>query len=147
MAFECPQCSGNVVVKADEALLVNEIGRYSGSTFYGLSGASATTPLTRLQINADADWTLTVGGVDTARQVAAPPVDGTGDQVLLIDDPADVATLTHDGTGNFAVWAVSSSDSDLVVNEIGDYTGTVMLPDDGGRLMVVVEADGTWSLR
>lgn len=147
ITFECRQCSSNVVVKADEDLLVNEIGRYSGTTMYGVSGTSTTAPLTRLQVNADAAWTMTIGGLDTARQVATAPVEGSGDEVVMIENPEDVATLTHDGESNFAVWAVSGTDSDLVVNEIGSYSGTVILPDDGGRMLVVVEADGNWSMR
>lgn len=147
VAFSCPSCSGNVVVKADADLLVNEIGRYSGKTLYGMSGASASTPLDRVQVNAKGSWTLTVGGLGTARQISSPPTDGTGDDVLLISSPKDVATLSHAGRGNFAVWAATERGGvDLVVNEIGRYDGTVMLPADGGGMLIAVEADGEWTL-
>lgn len=148
VSFECASCSGNVVVKADDALLVNEIGSYSGKTIYGLSGASASSPLNRLQVNAKGAWTMTVGGLSTARQLASFPVSGSGDDVLLVSNPADVATLSHDGKSNFAVWAATdNSGVDLVVNEIGRYNGTVILPYDSGAMLIAITADGNWTLK
>lgn len=145
--FSCPSCKGNVVVKSDEELLVNEIGRYTGKTLYGMSGGSSMSPLTRLQVNARGPWTLTVGGLSTARQVTSPPANGTGDDVLLISSPKDVATLSHTGESNFVVQAATEQGgTDLVVNEIGRYNGTVMLPADGGAMLMAVTADGAWTL-
>ncbi|MBN9793593.1 hypothetical protein DMP17_34190 [Pseudonocardia sp. TMWB2A] len=146
VTFSCKDCSSNVIVKSDEDTLVNEIGSYSGTTLYGIRGSSSTAPLTRLQITADAAWTLTIGGIDTAREVGSFPVKGSADDVIMVDSPRDVARLTHDGDSNFVVYAISGSDSDLVVNEIGAYEGTVILPADGGRLLLVITADGNWTV-
>lgn len=147
VSFSCPSCKGNVVVKSDEDLLVNEIGRYSGKTLYGMSGGSSMSPLTRLQVNAKGPWTMTVGGLSTARQVPSPPVSGTGDDVLLISSPKDVATLSHTGKSNFVVRAATEQGgTDLVVNEIGRYNGTVMLPADSGAMLITINADGAWTL-
>ncbi|WP_226352955.1 hypothetical protein [Pseudonocardia sp. ICBG601] len=146
VAFSCKDCSSNVIVKSDEDTLVNEIGSYSGTTLYGIRGSSSTAPLTRLQITADAAWTLTIGGINTAREVGSFPLTGSADDVVMVDSPRDVASLTHDGSSNFVVYAISGSDSDLVVNEIGAYEGTVILPADGGRLLLVITADGNWTV-
>lgn len=148
VSFDCRACRGNVVVKADSDLLVNEIGSYSGRTIYGQSGGSTTEPLTRLQINAKGAWTLTVGGLSSARIVEATPVDGKGDDVVLIRSAKDTASFTHSGKSNFAVIATSDDEgSDLVVNEVGKYSGTVILPVSGGdSLLVSIQADGAWTM-
>ncbi|MHC8507505.1 hypothetical protein ACVGVP_28890 (plasmid) [Pseudonocardia artemisiae] len=148
VSFDCRACKGNVVVKADSDLLVNEIGAYTGPTIYGQTGASTRDPLTRLQINAKGSWTLTVGGLSSARIVDAVPVDGKGDDVLLIRSAKDTATFTHSGKSNFTV-IVTSDDrgTDLVVNEIGKYSGTVILPAaNGDSLLVAITADGAWTM-
>ncbi|MEU9819252.1 hypothetical protein ACIGG9_15815 [Pseudonocardia alni] len=146
VTFSCKDCSSNVIVKSDEDTLVNEIGSYSGTTLYGIRGSSSTAPLTRLQITADAAWTLTIGGIEAAREVGSFPAKGSADDVIMVNSPRDVAHLTHDGDSNFVVYAISGSDSDLVVNEIGVYEGTVILPADGGRLLLVITADGNWTV-
>ncbi|MEQ3550235.1 hypothetical protein WIS52_07110 [Pseudonocardia nematodicida] len=44
--------------------------------------------------------------------------------------------------------AASGDDYDLVVNEIGSYEGTVILPNaDGETLLLEITADGAWSVR
>jgi hypothetical protein len=148
VSFDCRACKGNVVVKADSDLLVNEIGAYSGRTIYGQSGGSTIEPLKRLQINAKGAWSLTVGGLSSARAVNSMPVDGKGDDVVLISSAKDTASFTHSGKSNFVVIATSDDEgTDLVVNEIGKYSGTVILPVSGGNaLLVSIQADGAWTM-
>jgi len=81
----------------------------------------------------------------------APPfvIQGTGDSVQEITIPdggqTGIATITHDGSGNFAVWALDSGlqQVDLLVNEIGSYQGTVLLPADGATALEIT-AGGNW---
>lgn len=53
--------------------------------------------------------------------------EGSGDDVVEIDIPGDAAIveLTHSGSSNFAVWSLGANfdQIDLLVNEIGDYSG------------------------
>ena len=61
--------------------------------------------------------------------------------------------LTHNGTSNFAVWSLDSSFGmiDLLVNEIGSYSGRRMV--HGGWFSqpelvrhLDIDADGAWSI-
>jgi hypothetical protein len=55
-------------------------------------------------------------------------------------------TFTHSGSSNFAVWAVDGSGKqiDLLVNEIGPYSGTVLMPL-ATRYLSVDAANASWS--
>ncbi len=65
--------------------------------------------------------------------------------VRLTGDASDgfaTLKLTHRGDGNFAIWAYGS-DTDLLVNEIGRYTGEVLL---GDAVVLEITADGPWTM-
>lgn len=53
---------------------------------------------------------------------------GSGDAVLTWTGSASAATVKNSGGGNFAVWVHSDSRSDLALNEIGTYSGEIVLP-------------------
>jgi hypothetical protein len=151
LEFSCPKCSDTVVVKSDASIdpdLVNRFsnsGPYSGKRWMGLRGDTTT----RLQVTAQGAWTLTVGGLDMARQVdPANTATGSGDDVVLYKIAPSTVTATHRGTSNFAVWVMSDklSSPDLAVNETGSYDGTVMFPSPGEAALVQVQADGKWTL-
>jgi len=80
--------------------------------------------------------------------------EGTGTQVLAIElpDPAEVAvaTVTHSGESNFAIWELDEDLSQvaLAVNTIGDYTGTVPLnlTADVTTTSLEITADGSWRI-
>lgn len=139
--FSCPRCSGNTVVKTDgeEFLLVNTIGAYSGQQWADVHDGSTTSTIT---ITATGAWTLTVGGLDLARH-AAGPVSGRGDDVIALTGGTTAAAITNRGSSNFVVQTVSDAGTDIPVNEIGGYTGTVPLP---APALVQVTSDGTWSI-
>jgi hypothetical protein len=128
----------------DLDLLVNEIGSYSGvHPLNFLDGEEAAA----LRIEADGQWR-----VSSAPLTSAPSWDGTGtytaesSAVVLVEGVASgltPVTLTHQGGSNFAVWAYGDS-RDLLVNEIGPYSGETLLPT--GTLVLTVEADGPWSI-
>jgi hypothetical protein len=145
--FECPKCKGNVVLKTDTGdLLVNEIGSYTGQTLVNERGSEA---ISRMQVTASGSWTLTVGGLWMAQihNAATEAASGTGDDVVVYRSSPDTARLTHGGKSNFAVWGHGTSGSDLLVNEIGAYQGTVMLPTSAGSALIMkVTADGKWTM-
>ena len=60
-----------------------------------------------------------------------------------------LVTASHDGSSNFAVWAMDAANEqvDLLVNEIGDYAGTVPWGiRDENITSLQIEADGNWSI-
>lgn len=74
--------------------------------------------------------------------------EGTGDTVLQVDvhDEPRVATFSHNGGSNFAVWAVDSlgENQDLLVNTIGPYEGQSRLP--AGAFLLAITSEGDWTL-
>jgi hypothetical protein len=54
------------------------------------------------------------------------------------------ATLTHSGSSNFIVRAWGFPDRDLLVNEIGNYAGTVLVAP--GLYAWDISADGSWTI-
>jgi hypothetical protein len=116
-------------------LVVNTIGSYSGTVLDGLGASS-------LEINADGNWTIETRQITDVQHFAAT-ISGTGDAVVFYEGPTTAATLSNDGASNFAVWAHTGADSDLVVNEIGPYSGTVRLP---GPALLAITAEGAWAI-
>jgi hypothetical protein len=140
--FDCAKCSRNVILKSEGDLLVNTIGKYTGTRW-------VTQETSRFEIQATGSWTLTVGGFDLARTAGAQaPVSGHGDQVLLFPSSPDKVRLTHQGRRNFVVQVIGANSSfpDLLVNDIGRWEGTVAFPDAGSLALVQITADGDWTL-
>ncbi|MBO3745961.1 hypothetical protein J5X84_07770 [Streptosporangiaceae bacterium NEAU-GS5] len=78
---------------------------------------------------------------------------GSGDDVFRIRATTSrgIALIRHTGESNFAVWTLKSSgaNSELIVNTIGDYTGTVVFDTYSWHKTAgfKIEADGTWRVR
>lgn len=122
-------------------LLVNRIGNYSGTTAYGMN-AFGGDPVT-LQVEADGQWTITVAPLATAPELAVP-TQGAGDGVFRYLGGAAPWTFTHTGSSNFAVIQYGGIMPGLLVNEIGQFQGTV--PVTGGPSIVTMTADGAWTV-
>ena len=127
----------------DIDLLVNEIGNYDGQVAFNFRDDPAA-----VRVEADGEW-----AIDLVHLSEAPRWDGKGvyeakgDSIVIVDGVADgltPVTLTHDGESNFAIWAWGESHPDLIVNDIGSYDGTTLLPD--GSLVLQVGADGNWTI-
>lgn len=120
-------------------LLINEIGPYSGTVDFGVTGWSDAPSM--LQITADGPWTITLSPVGTA---PAPGTDlsGTGDWVLRYEGDAGIATCNHAGESNFVIHFTHGTTPDLLVNEIGAYSGK--MPIKSGPALIAVKADGDW---
>jgi hypothetical protein len=138
LKFQCPNCSGNVVLKTDgsEGLLVNTIGSYTGTHVINVGDGSVTGKLT---ISAEGDWTVSIGDLSTASKALS----GVGDTALQLSGSTTDALIKNNGDGNFVVQVYNSDGADLAVNEIGIYSGTVpmVLP-----ALVQVTSQGSWSI-
>jgi hypothetical protein len=127
-----------------QALLVNAIGAFSGRVLVTGDWPAA------LQVQSSGDWT--VSAVDLTTQApwdpASGPATGTGDDVIYVQPGAVTglfaATFTHDGQRNFVVKAYATDGQPhLLINDIGAYTGQVLLPS--GTLVITITADGNWT--
>jgi len=127
-------------------LLVNEIGAYRGTNVlnFGEPVASALT------VKAGGAWTVTVAPLSSAPVWnLSGTLTGRGDSVVGTPggrSGLNQVTIRHQGRSNFVIWARDAEGRpvDLMVNEIGPYTGTVLLPNNAAYL--IVTADGEWSI-
>ena len=123
-------------------LLVNTIGRYKGRVLFDERGHSVA-----FSIEASGSWTVTINPVQKIpRWNGTEPRKGSGDDVVRLTGAAaeGFATLklSHRGDGNFAIWAYGL-DTDLLVNEIGRYSGEVLL---GDAEVLEITANGSWMM-
>lgn len=119
-------------------LLVNTIGNYSGTVLFDTSSRDQTTAL---KITAGGGWTVRLVPLTSVRSFdGSAPMTGHGDDVFYYKGAAKPATFTHNGTSNIAVHTYGTR-PDLLINEIGAYTGTVVWAPG----LYKVTADGDWS--
>ena len=140
--------------------LVNVIGNYSGTVLFDTNTDDHSVAFA---IDADGAWTITIKPVISAKRWdPMTPLAGTGDNVYLIVPPSSglvTITLTYKGDDSFIVHSDTEdafegianeignfSGEVLLANEIGDFSGEVLLPD--GSILLEVDADrGTWTLK
>jgi hypothetical protein len=125
---------------AHQDLLVNTIGAYAGTVTVDFKSGEHTSSL---EINADGPWTVTFHSLKALREFAGATASGSGDDVLVYRGKAGAAAITNAGERNFAVWSYGSS-TDLLVNEIGAYTGTVRWM--AGNSVIAVTSSGAWTI-
>ena len=132
-------------------LVVNEIGVFSGSTVVSISGSGRYI----LDITADASWNIRVEQVATPATASGPPLTLSGrgqtaPSAFRLNNGIAIFRMSHTGQSNFVIWLfeVSTGDRvDLVVNEIGAFTGSAALSvRRSGIYMIDVSADGDWSV-
>ncbi len=143
--------SDNFVVESlasdgsQNALLVNTIGGYSGTVLFD---ENAGVHSVALRITSSGHWAVKIEPVAAARVWdGTGTLSGKGDDVVVISPQASgltTITITHDGVSNFVVTSYDSSGSNLLVNEIGHYSGQTTLPD--ASFLVSVNADGAWTI-
>ena len=126
-------------------LLVNTIGAYSGTVLFD---QNAGVHSVAFRITASGRWTIKIEPVTSARSWdGTGTLSGKGDDVVAISPPASgltTITATHMGTANFVITSYDSSGSNLLVNEIGHYSGQTTLPD--GSFLLSINADGAWTI-
>ena len=157
--------SSNFVVKfigERDEMSINTIGSYGGARAHPVSSDSflGLVPGPHLlEITAGGSWDIQLRQEFPSAGVAPPfEKDGTGDQVLTwlaLNPGTYIVSAHHRGSSNFIVYLSSSdgSDSELLVNEIGQYEGQKAVKVGSGLLdlplgyyAIVVEADGDWSI-
>lgn len=125
---------------AQQDLLVNTIGAYQGTVGVDLTSGASTKAL---QIKASGAWSVTIHSLAAVREFTGNATSGTGDDVVVYRGKAGAAALTNAGDRNFVVWSYSNR-SDLAVNTIGAYSGTVIW--QAGPTLVVVKSNGAWTI-
>lgn len=134
----------NFIVKSydatnDKELLINEIGTYDGYVL--LLGKSPYS----FEIEADGSWTYTIERLD---KISDTSFAGKGDYVTgLCYLSSGAWEVTHDGKHNFVVRIYTTNGRDLLVNEIGTYTGKKMITIPvGSYAFFEITADGNWTI-
>ncbi len=124
-------------------LLVNEIGRYQGMVYIAPG-------VDTLEITSGGQWEVERSFID-----GATPWDGTsvltgeGDLVVMLTGGSfGATTIRNQGSSNFAIIAYDEFGDylDLLVNEIGNYDGEVLLPIDDPVVLVIHAVGGSWSM-
>ncbi|ANN20864.1 hypothetical protein SD37_38285 [Amycolatopsis orientalis] len=141
VTFDCPKCSGHVAVNTENELIVNDIGPYKGTQWINdMPGHQART----FTVKANAAWTLTITD-ESGLPVLEPgkTLSGKRDAVVSVPDAVSSVAVTTKGNGNTAVWVHSGDFSDLPVNQLGDYKGSVPV---SGPAVVSLEGDGSWTV-
>ncbi|WP_153504835.1 hypothetical protein [Cumulibacter manganitolerans] len=130
----------NFVVKTDtNDLLVNTIGSYKGTVAVGLDGK----PVGNLIINSSGPWSVQVVPLASI-EMRALPTSGTGDSVFLLGQaPGAVPFSCISCQHNVVLRFISTKSSQLLVNAIGSYSGTLFIQGYG---LVVIRADEAWTM-
>jgi hypothetical protein len=110
---------------------------------------SCSSSTKALKIEADRNWSIAIKPVAQAKKWSgAGRITGTGSDVLIYGGKAEGITtvqITHKGESNFVVFVYSTeSGRDLLINEVGRYSGESLSP--AGTVMLTVEADGSWTI-
>jgi hypothetical protein len=123
-------------------LLVDTSGPYSGTTAYGLVTVGAKA--TKLKIDASGPWHITIAPLDKA-PVLTLPAKGASNAVYVYLGPATNWKIVHTAkaSSNFSVVQYAQMPN-LLVNAIGNYTGTV--PVTAGPTIVTLDASGPWTI-
>jgi hypothetical protein len=125
--------------------LVNVIGDYDGTVLFDQNDGVHSVAF---QIETTGPWTALVEPVSKAPiWGGSTAYNGRGDAVIHVSPSSSgLTTMTfgYQGDDNFIVHGYSSSGVVGLVNEIGDYSGDVLLPD--GTFLITVEAEGAWSI-
>lgn len=125
-------------------LMVNTIGAYGGAVLFDESGQHSVA----FEVTAGGAWSIVIKPLTAAfAWDGVASLTGTGDDVARIDPNISglvTAQVSHSGGSNFAIFAYSSSGADLLVNEIGTYSGEVLIGD--GTFFLEITADGAWSV-
>jgi len=123
----------------DHDLLINTIGAYAGQR--PLSGLE---PLA-LAIDADGPWSVRI---EPMKLGGTASFSGHGDAVSALFAPPSMGAweVNHNGSRNFVVLLHCADGSDLVQNEIGPVSGSIMVRFGKTICFWEVEADGDWSL-
>ncbi|MPZ52241.1 MAG: hypothetical protein GEU79_05830 [Acidimicrobiia bacterium] len=125
--------------------LVNEIGTYHGRRMLYGGWFGEPEPVRHLEIDADGDWSVTARPMSAARRFGTS-LNGSRDDVVFYTGSSPTLTSTHDGESNFIIvgYFGTGEYNDLIVNEIGAYSGTDVIESE--IEILDIQADGNWTL-
>ena len=123
----------------------NEINSWSGTVYQ----APSTKAWAGFSVETIGLWKITISPISAAPQVNSKKFSGSGVKVVKFSSASKGlkrATISHSGESNFVVLPIESSGKRKfsMVNEIGNYSGTTLLPQ-GTRYLAIV-ADGDWTV-
>lgn len=124
-------------------LLINTTGVYDGFRPLDLLEEESTT---RFEVKAAGPWHLEVLPLTKAPTFDVPAkVAQRGDIVFWLKGSPDLLTSASNSHSNFVVYGFSRSGGrDLLINKVGPYSGTVILPTD--TYIIAVQAEGAWTM-
>jgi len=126
-------------------LLVNEINGYTGARPVNTKDILWDEPLRHLNVTSKGFWTVTFEPLSMARLLETS-LSGDSDDVIRVSS-AGTADFTYTGSTNFKVWARGEiGQAELLVNEVGDYVGTHIIPDWATYLDIIGIGDWTIEL-
>lgn len=124
----------------EDELLVNTIGSYNGFQVLW-------KPISRLSIESGGSWKVEVFPIAPkyAHVLEVPGTyEGHDDDVIVLSGNPDLAKFKAPSNDNFIVYSSTETRETLLVNEIGPYSGTKVLPL--GTFILEVMASGDWSV-
>jgi PASTA domain len=123
-------------------VLANSNGSYSGTRVFGLDAGTGAS-LATLRVSTSGPWSITISPLSAA---AALPSSGSGDGVFRYDGGARTWAVASTSVHEFFLAQyVGSAVTTPGVNTNGAYAGKV--PMQAGPSIVVIESDGTWTIR
>ena len=121
-------------------LLVNTIGSYDGT----VTNYEEYDGCAMLSIESSGSWSVTFKPMCLMGQLKNGET-YSGDDVRYIDETSlTTVTATNSGDSNFIIWGIGMTDVDLLVNEIGDYSGTVVWSQP--QSFLIVTSEGNWTV-
>jgi hypothetical protein len=127
-------------------LLVNTIGSYRGTT---MTNKYEGDSVAALKVEGSGSWKVTLKPLSAAKSWdGSGTFSGKSDDVISVAGAFDgLDSLKFKSTkadGNITVYALGESE-DLVVNDIGNFTGEYAMPSDVSLLHI--SSDGQWTMK
>lgn len=124
----------------DYELLVNEVGNYIGYTLLPKSSDNLL-----LEITANSNWTLEIYKMGTSN---IDSFSGNGDYVTpIFISTSNIYTITNNGDSNFVVRGYNEDfEYDLLINEIGNYNGTILFKNANKYSFFEIISNGEWHI-
>jgi hypothetical protein len=128
-------------------LLVNAIDRYQGQTLFNTGIDNAVG----IKMSGNGSWQVKIAPLTSApRWDGGGTYTGRSDGVVIVKDAFDpvdtISFVSSRADSNVVMYAYSADgNEDLVVNDIGNFSGEFLVPSD--TVLFVVESDGQWSIK
>lgn len=127
-----------------KSILINEIGNYSGSLYIEIP----TDGDYLFSVESDGNWNFNiVQKINPAKINKSLQASGSGTSVIFMKIPKNGSykiTTTNSGESNFVVM---NGEDNLLVNEIGNYSGSQIQGIDAGTYPISIESDGNWTIK